>query len=235
MFLETAVTRYKKYLLLNKKHPTKFLVPSYDIDLIWHTHQLHPIDYERVTKSLLGRMLNHDDTDSDRNHGSKLSNAYQETRKLWQEEYGEAFAKPGAMYRGDSPRGRLYLLTKQDIEGFSGRNAEVVIKSISISLPNAVGDKNIKLKLLKNNWSKGIQCIEKLTGKVGNMTWNNLNVQFAYGPSEATLVFVLATRNTFLMEDLKKLVVFKNDLGNICRTLNFIMAVISDLKETCIC
>lgn len=198
MFLEAGLTRYKQYLFLKKKHPTVFLVPCYDIDLIWHTHQLHPIDYERVTKSLLGWLLIHDDTDSDRNPGSKLSNAYEETRKLWQEEYNESFIKSGAMYRGDSPKGRLYLLTKQDIEGFSGRKAEAVIENISISLPNPVGNKNIKLKILKNNWSNGLQRIQKLTGKMGNMTWNNLsNVQFSYGPSDATLVFELATRHNF--------------------------------------
>lgn len=80
---------------------------------------------------MLGRLLIHDDTDSDRNQGSKLSNAYGRTSKLWKDEYEETFATAGAMYRGDSPKGRLYLLTPSDIEHISGRKAVIVINSIS--------------------------------------------------------------------------------------------------------
>ncbi len=39
-FLNEAVTRYKMYLVLKLMHKKVFLVPCYDIDLIWHTHQV---------------------------------------------------------------------------------------------------------------------------------------------------------------------------------------------------
>ena len=35
-----SVRRYKMYLFLKKKNPKTFLVPCYDIDLIWHAHQV---------------------------------------------------------------------------------------------------------------------------------------------------------------------------------------------------
>ena len=51
----------------------------YDIDIIWHTHQLHPIAYAKDMTSSLGYVMNHDDTDQDRNSGSKLSNVSVQT------------------------------------------------------------------------------------------------------------------------------------------------------------
>ena len=51
-----------------------FVTPMYDIDVIWHTHQLHPVAYAADMTSLLGYVMNHDDSDQNRNSGSKLSN-----------------------------------------------------------------------------------------------------------------------------------------------------------------
>lgn len=53
------------------------------------------------------------------------------------------------------------------------------------------------------------------------MTWNNLNVQFAYGPSDATLVFVLATRNTFFGGGSKKIGGFQERLGQYLQNPEF--------------
>ena len=41
MFLESAVERYCKFLYLRQNNPMYFLVPCYDIDLAWHTHQVN--------------------------------------------------------------------------------------------------------------------------------------------------------------------------------------------------
>lgn len=156
-------------------------------------------------------MLNHDDTDSDRNHGSKLSNAYQETRKLWQEEYGEAFAKPGAMYRGDSPRGELYILSNFQIEKLSDREADVVIKSISISPLNTISCKNVNLKLYTKEFTKELPLPK-------NMTRNNLNIQFLFGPPNAWLNFELR-RKTFFRRECKEVGKLKVKFGNYLKNL----------------
>ena len=193
-FLNSALERYKKYLSLKKKNPSEFLVPCYDIDLVWHTHQLHPVDYGKFTKSLLGRLLIHDDTDSDRNPGSKLNVATDKTRLLWQQEYQEPFNSFGAMYRGDSPKGRLYRLSQLDIENLLGRKALIVVKEISVSSPDRVGDKNVKLKVFKTNLIDRPKRIQKLTGKMTNMIWNNANIELWFDSSDSTLVFELATR-----------------------------------------
>ena len=196
-FLNSALERYKKYLFLKKKNPSEFLVPCYDIDLVWHTHQLHPVDYGNVTKALLGRLLIHDDTDSDRNLGSKLNVATNQTRLLWKQEYQEPLSIFGAMYRGDSPKDRLYRLSQLEIESLLCREAIVVIKDISVTSPDKVGDKNVKLKIYKTNLTESPQLIQKLTGKMTNMIWKNMNIELLFGSSDSTLVFQLATRGSF--------------------------------------
>ncbi|KAJ6685707.1 ENOLASE (DUF1399) [Salix purpurea] len=68
-FLEEAVARYKGFLYLIKRNQGRsikhFCVPTYDIDLIWHSHKLHPVSYCKDLVAIIGRVLEHDDTDSD--------------------------------------------------------------------------------------------------------------------------------------------------------------------------
>ena len=39
-FLKKSIVRYKKFLYLKSMHRDKFIVPCYDIDVVWHTHQV---------------------------------------------------------------------------------------------------------------------------------------------------------------------------------------------------
>ncbi|CAG2220950.1 unnamed protein product [Mytilus edulis] len=105
-YMRLAFERYQKFLYLKQCTEKTFLVPCYDIDLIWHTHQLHPIKYKEDTQRVLGKLLPHDDNTTDRSDGSKLSISYKITGKLWHELYGENYQYPGAMYRGETSRGR---------------------------------------------------------------------------------------------------------------------------------
>ncbi|URD80963.1 hypothetical protein MUK42_02034 [Musa troglodytarum] len=105
--LEAAVNRYKGFLHLIKKNQdgskTLFCVPTYDIDLIWHSHQLHPASYCNDMIKLLGKVLEHDDTDSDRSKGKKLDVGFSETTKQWEDTYGLRYWRAGTMYRGKVP------------------------------------------------------------------------------------------------------------------------------------
>ncbi|KAK7484147.1 hypothetical protein BaRGS_00024636 [Batillaria attramentaria] len=111
-FLNAAEARYRKFLWLKQQNPRLFIVPCYDIDLIWHTHQLHPVGYKKDMEAVLGHTFNHDDSVTDRSEGSKLYNSDMETRELWRNTFGENFALYGAMYRGDPPAGKLYAMTE---------------------------------------------------------------------------------------------------------------------------
>lgn len=106
-FLEAAVARYKGFLHLIKTNQDRslklFCVPTYDIDLIWHSHQLHPLSYCNDMIKLLGKVLEHDDTDSDRSKGKKLDVGFDKTTNQWEEIYGLRYWRAGTMYRGSCP------------------------------------------------------------------------------------------------------------------------------------
>ena len=49
--------RYKNFMKLKKMHPRQFLVPMYDIDLVWHTHQLMATTYKEDNLAYFGTFL----------------------------------------------------------------------------------------------------------------------------------------------------------------------------------
>ncbi|KZV58438.1 hypothetical protein F511_22122 [Dorcoceras hygrometricum] len=106
-YLEGSVARYKGFLHLIKRNTEKsiksFSVPTYDIDLIWHTHQLHPASYCQDLLEIMGKVLNHDDTVQDRTKGQKLDVGSSTTSKTFEEMYGSRYWRAGAMYRGSTP------------------------------------------------------------------------------------------------------------------------------------
>jgi hypothetical protein len=124
-FLQEGITNYSRFVKLTN-HPQHLkhqlphpLVPTYQIDLIWHTHILSSIGnyHEDVMKltaacatttgnscSRRTIILNHDDSiDNDRSEGSVLDTSFQQTRKLWKDVYGLEYVVLGGMYRGEPP------------------------------------------------------------------------------------------------------------------------------------
>lgn len=63
--------------------PGEIIVPTFDIDLIWHTHMRFPLFYQKFTISLCGFFLNHDDAIEN----NKLTQAYQKTADRWRQTY----------------------------------------------------------------------------------------------------------------------------------------------------
>jgi hypothetical protein len=102
-FLKESVNRYKMMMLLMKENPTQFIVPTYDIDNIWHTHLAYPCRYIEDCVRLAGRTIDHDDSVVDRNSSSFLAISTATTERLWQASFGTAWTKKGGMYRGEPP------------------------------------------------------------------------------------------------------------------------------------
>ncbi|XP_050211883.1 glycine-rich domain-containing protein 1-like [Mercurialis annua] len=106
-YLEGSVARYRGFLHLIKRNQERalgeFCVPTYDIDLIWHAHQLQPVAYCEDLVGMMGRVLDHDDTDSDRAKGHKLDTGFSGTTKQWEDTFGSRYCRAGAMYRGNAP------------------------------------------------------------------------------------------------------------------------------------
>lgn len=108
-------------------------MPTYDIDIMWHSHQLYPVSYCKDLTALLGEVLQHDDTDSDRSVGKKLHNGFNETTKQFEEMFGLRYWRAGAMYQGEAPT----PLTTVPVEFDSGLNGDAPLKSCNgfLSLP----------------------------------------------------------------------------------------------------
>ena len=84
-FLDDALTRYKMFLYLKQKYPDQFLVPCYDNDLIWHTHQVSTLHYAKDTIGILGKILPHDDSVNERSKGSKFLAFLEQGRRCIQD------------------------------------------------------------------------------------------------------------------------------------------------------
>jgi Glycine-rich domain-containing protein-like len=92
--LYKANTRYHKFLLLmnRKSKPANFkknvnLVPTLDIDLLWHTHQLVPVPYRQWCLEHLGTAINHDDTIGQ----GDLNVGLRDTSLAWFDAYREPY------------------------------------------------------------------------------------------------------------------------------------------------
>ncbi|PLB45996.1 hypothetical protein P170DRAFT_439690 [Aspergillus steynii IBT 23096] len=59
--LGRGIERYEKFLQLLKLYPKKSLVPTLDVDLVWHTHQCSAGRYREAMLERVGRFVNHDD------------------------------------------------------------------------------------------------------------------------------------------------------------------------------
>ncbi len=153
-FLKRAVQRYKKYLFLKKNHLDMFLVPCYDFDLVWHSHQLHPQIYKEDTSNVLGHMFNHDDSVNDRAEDSKLNRSDAKTRELWKKFFTEEFALCGAMFRGEPPSGKLQQLKHHELATIFSKSAEVVINSLKVE--NINEEQKFTLRILLKD-REGIQ------------------------------------------------------------------------------
>lgn len=106
-FLLDAVSQYLKFVKLRKQtEGTRMvIVPTYQIDLMWHTHMLANLaGYYMDCKSIMGSTLNHDDSLNDRTEDGPLDRAFKETQALWKQVYGEEYFAEGGMYRGEPPK-----------------------------------------------------------------------------------------------------------------------------------
>lgn len=63
-YLEGSLARYRMFLhLMRRTRGTGlFCVPTYDVDLMWHAHQLCPFAYAQDCQGVMGKLVDHDDT-----------------------------------------------------------------------------------------------------------------------------------------------------------------------------
>lgn len=146
-FLDNALRRYKQFLFLRNREPEEFLVPCYDIDLMWHAHQLNPLIYKSDTVRITGSLFNHDDSVNERHEGSKLNIASEKTQTLWKKYFYDSLSLFGAMYREKPPRDRLYTLTQRDELEIRTKQCAVSLDRVTLTLSDMSKRKQLSLSV----------------------------------------------------------------------------------------
>ncbi|KAH8828834.1 hypothetical protein DL96DRAFT_1595733 [Flagelloscypha sp. PMI_526] len=98
-----CIARYHAFLDLLSTDSRGMGVPTLDIDLAWHTHQLMPTKYREDMQTLLKRSLDHDDTILE----STLESAFDSTSRVWQKRFGTRYTHCGCPVPGDTIGSKL--------------------------------------------------------------------------------------------------------------------------------
>ncbi|KAI0198550.1 hypothetical protein F4808DRAFT_451932 [Astrocystis sublimbata] len=88
------IKKYERFTNIMGKHPSQVAVPTLDVDLAWHTHQLSPSHYYQWMCSKTSKFIDHDDKIDE----NKLSTAFEWTSKTYQEMYGEVYSECTCWY-----------------------------------------------------------------------------------------------------------------------------------------
>jgi hypothetical protein len=78
---------YVSFVKLSRKY--QLIVPTFDIDLIWHTHMRYPSDYYKFSTAICGFILNHDDCIEQ----YLIIDVYQTTADRWKQSYQSEYGK----------------------------------------------------------------------------------------------------------------------------------------------
>ena len=158
-FLRKAVVRYQRFITLKKYAPRAQLVPTFDIELIWHAHMLCAGDYAHDTYQYLGHRLDHEHTAADLAYNSKTAAAFQTTMRLWTQAYPyDDFLQSGTLYRGEDPKGTLHVITPSEEDMLFRKILLVHVVSVTLS-----GDLKGKYKLAGAISACPMSSLEKTT------------------------------------------------------------------------
>ncbi|KAL7267868.1 hypothetical protein RUND412_009527 [Rhizina undulata] len=87
--LKRAIGRYVRFFELFKRYPGRTMVPTLDVDVVWHSQQLSPMVYRLWCGEAAGRYIDHDDKLAE----DVLEDGFGDTRKLWREEFREEYGR----------------------------------------------------------------------------------------------------------------------------------------------
>ncbi|RGP81218.1 hypothetical protein FLONG3_600, partial [Fusarium longipes] len=73
--MNRCCVKYKRFIKILSKNPRSVVVPTLDIDLAWHTHQLSPLAYYHYTTRKASMFVRHDDKIED----NKLNDGFEWT------------------------------------------------------------------------------------------------------------------------------------------------------------
>jgi hypothetical protein len=152
--LRRAVERYDKYLQLFRLYPGKMLVPTLDIDLVWHTSQLSPAAYNASMEERCGRFINHDDKIAK----YKLATGNDETQALYRIRFGLEYSvclcwECQAVMSAVEDSDRVGNLEEMRPEGFEENLADRILEDVKYfrSVESARRRNHVKLPI-RGGW-----------------------------------------------------------------------------------
>ncbi|CAO2653351.1 Nn.00g027620.m01.CDS01 [Neocucurbitaria sp. VM-36] len=92
--VQRLIVKYHRFIRLAADSPKQTIVPTLDVDLAWHTHQLTPKVYYRYTLAETKKFLNHDDKIPE----SNLHTAFQATSLAYEKKYGQPYSECSCWY-----------------------------------------------------------------------------------------------------------------------------------------
>ncbi|KAL0579996.1 hypothetical protein V5O48_001999 [Marasmius crinis-equi] len=119
-----AIMRYHRFMELLASSPKSFFVPTLDIDLAWHTHQIMPSVYKTDYLAYVGRFVNQwvirlpplDPRDlkhylsDDKVETHKLSTSFDDTARAWKKQFGQYYTHCGCPKPGGAMKMELQRL-----------------------------------------------------------------------------------------------------------------------------
>jgi len=95
----TAERRYRRFLCLHYLDAEFNLVPTLDIDKVWHQHILHTQDYALDCERVFGAFLHHapgaDDSEDTQQH---MRDDFEKTGAFYRERFGEEYVESWLTY-----------------------------------------------------------------------------------------------------------------------------------------
>ena len=86
--MKRLLVKYQRFVSIIKDE-MHIAVPTLDVDLAWHTHQLSPYSYMKYTIDTTGRFIDHDDKVAE----TALNDGFAWTNKTYQKQYGEPYSE----------------------------------------------------------------------------------------------------------------------------------------------
>jgi hypothetical protein len=92
--MKRLLEKYSRFFQIMANYPKNMAVPTLDIDLAWHTHQLNPVEYYRFSDHHAHKFIDHDDKVEE----TQLSDSFGWTSKKYSELFGEPYSECRCWY-----------------------------------------------------------------------------------------------------------------------------------------
>ena len=92
--MRRLIVKYERFVGIMASHDCDMAVPTLDVDLAWHTHQLSPYNYMMYTVTTTKQFVDHDDKVAE----TTLNDSFEWTSKRYQKLYGEPYSECTCWY-----------------------------------------------------------------------------------------------------------------------------------------